>query len=200
MSLLNCEEVDTDALITITYDLVDLSKKLFIDGGINNKYSTIEQLANARSLVRKSKEVVAEYKEITTKALICKIVSTYDLEPYIDQAEKELKDYLGVFDELDLALENDFSLDEIIESDNPNETINAKVSAIFKAFENKFKSELEELKKVIREAFYILEYLGSTREEIDLALEEIEYQDNLKSYLTDLFINLAEKAVNRVST
>ena len=200
MGLLNCDAVDTDSLITITYDLIDVSKKLFIDGGINNKYSTIEQLANARNLVRKSKEVVAEYKEMTTKALICKIVSTYDLEPYIDQAEKELKDYLGVFDELDSALENDFSLDEIIESDNPNEAINAKVSTIFSVFETKFKNELDQLKKVIREAFYILEYLGSTREEIDLALEEIEYQDNLKSYLTDLFINLAEKAVNRVST
>lgn len=197
MEILNCESVDTDSLITSTYDLIDVAKKLFINGAINNQYSTIEQISNARTLIRSSKALVLKFKEVSTKSLICKIISTYDLEPALVKAEEELKQYLGIYEELDTALEADISLDAIIESDNPNEAINQKVNEIFSIFTAKFQKELEDVKQVIKQAFYLLEYIGSTREEIDAAIEEVEYQDNIQSYLTNLFINLADKAVNR---
>lgn len=164
---------------------------------IYDKYQSIEDISPLQgvAIAIEISDAIDNFKQkittITFKGIICKVISNIDIDDYSNQVQDFINQINDGFNNLD----NEFT------QNYEDKTID-EIEAIFEPLINDFITTKEELEKAIDEKlsdlFSPLIKLGATKESIDEALKDIEFQDSPTQYLIDVFTRIVQDTLNTI--
>ena len=181
-----CEDtIELDVLLEKIEALRDNIGLFFIRGYLDTP-SVIQQLALIRRVKEGFEELQGTLVEQLTTTLICKTIEAYNKTQLSTELDQLAADYLQSFEEFETAI-------DAVAGDEFSE-IEAGVDNVL----NQYDAIIEERRQLIKDKAFellsVLEYLGIPREDLELALEEVEYEDDPKAYVLAVFDNLLDKA------
>ena len=181
-----CEDtIELDVLVEKLETLRDNIGLFFIRGYLDTP-SVIQQLALIRRIKEDFEEIQTTLVEQLTTTLICKTIEAYNKTELSTELDQLAADYLQSFEDFETAI-------DAVAGDDFSE-IEAGVDNVL----NQYDPVIEEKKTLIKEKAFellsVLEYLGIPRQDLESALEEVEYEDDPKAFVLAIFDNLLDKA------
>ena len=159
---------------------------LFFIRGYLDAPSVIQQLALIRRVKEGFEELQTTLVEQLTTTLICRTLEAYNKTGLSTELDQLAADYVEAFEDFETAIDG-VGGDEFAE-------IEAGVDNVL----NQYDPLIEEKKTLIKEKAFeilsVLEYLGIPRQDLESAVEEVEYEDDPKAFVLALFDNLLDKA------
>jgi len=174
-------------------DLIDIFQNLYNKSQDINNVSVLQGIALARELRNDIDAFLSMLSEITLKALICQVLSEYDLDSEIEEIEKVVETLFTSFDTLDATL-SQINKGELQSLED--------IESLITPYLDDFGSIKEEIESSIDQrlitVFQPLIELGATNSNIINALEDVEYETSPKDYIIAVFIAITEQTLNNI--
>lgn len=186
MEFCNDNEIDTSEILDLFSEFHDRITELYAA-------NTMQAIALAYKFVEYYQKLIDKMRQLTLKSIICKILSEYKLDDYVEKANNYIEDYFDEFKKFEDTineLENrDFqSLDDVENA----------LSPYFDDFLIK-KDDIEKyLNDALKVVFEPLVKIGARQEDIDKALEDVEFNDNPVQYIEDVFYKIGELSLQHL--
>src|SRR5574343_125365 len=169
--------------------LVKLNENIgrFLVGGALNLQSTIEQLALIKRIKTDFEDFQTVLVEQLTITLICKTLEAYNETDLANEVQAQAEQFFQLFEDFESQI------DAIPDSTDFNQ-LEAAVDGVLNQYEPLIEEKRQMIRDKAREMLSLLFYIGVPESDIDAALEEVEFEDDPRQYVIDLFNNLVDKA------
>ena len=151
----------------------------------------IEELAKYKHMIDKIIVLRTKLEEGFKVSIFCELVKRFKLEEEINKVVADIESMLIEFKLLDEEV-NNLSFDTF-------EEIEASVSNAVEKFEEKKLLIKEEIDKKIKMIFQLLVEIGAEQSDIDRAFEKVEFEDNPFDYIQNLFAQILDEVLVRIS-
>lgn len=163
----------------------------FGSGAVLNLQTTIEQLALVKRIRTQFEDLQAVIVDQLTITLICKTIEAYQKTEIAEEIGEEAAAFLQIFEDFESQI------DAIPDSDD-FAVLESQVDSVLNEYEPLIEEKRKMIRDKARELLSVLELIGVPANDIDTALEEVEYEDDPKQYVIDLFNALIDKADARL--
>lgn len=191
MSRCGNEELDTDLIFEQLDKLYQTTKSLFWGSFGNDANEVIEQLALARRMVQELDEFKEVLVNMSTSSIYCLIIQEFDFEEQVQELEDKADEFLLLIETFDDAVSN-------LQFDNFAD-LESQVDVLFDSFDDR-KNELTDIIKTKSKViFEPLIYMGASSEQIDNALEDVEFSLDIKEYISSVYNNVLDQTILELS-
>lgn len=188
-----CDDDFNDVeLVEVITEIQDVLRHLVFGSLINSSFTVIENMALARKLNDQLQRLVALISEYTTKSLLCKIISDYDLNEELETVARIVEDTEVIYNDFEERLGefNGFTIEDA----------ESFVANIQSSYDPQIEAFQEKAKEKVREVFSVLEYIGASSTQIDEVVENTPFQTDVKAYVEDIFTSLMDEALSGIGS
>jgi len=175
-------------------ELVDVFQEIYNKSCEMEDVSVLQGLAIARQLKDDVDEFLSKLQMIGLKAIICKVLESYDIDHEIEEVTTYITELFDEFNDMDISIsaitKDGFATLEEVED---------AVAPLFDSFITS-KEDIEVLMgKQLKTLFMPLTELGASESQIDQALEDVEYSDSPTDYILEVFLNITDQTLNEIN-
>lgn len=179
----------------------EIDWKSMLDGFVEiyDKVSKLEEIEplQAIALAREAKEKIDEFigiiQSVTLRSIVCTVLNNIELDEETSEILTYIQEMYRKFEEFDDAI-------SAIKKDGFQsfEEIERAIEPLVGNFEDEKNLIKHKIDETIRSLFSPLVELGASQQDIDDAFEEVEFSDDPKQYIIDLFFKIAQNTIRNV--
>lgn len=178
-----CDEKKFTDTLEVLIELGSTAKELGFSA-LESSTEVIDQLARTKKLFAELGNLKDKIIDNSLQSSLCFILNKYASKELIDTIERKAEEISIILGELDdnLSSVSGVTLEEI----------ETEMDSIMNEFYSRFDIYKEGLMVYIKQLFSVLLTIGANQQIINEALEDIEFQPNIKDYLLDVFSEILD--------